>query len=220
MNKFLKFIVLLILLIQVNFSLAWNSAGHQIMAAITWDLLNHELQAYWTGILEHHPRFQKDFKNNIPKYVKNNPKAYAEWVFRQAAIWPDIARGFQQKQKNKYHHGPWHYINYPVYLNEKINTDFLNLKTIWDNKFHNGLNITQAIKGNINILSKTSTSKSEKALALSWVLHLVADSHQPLHSSALFSQTYFPKGDRGGNLTKIKGQGRYQNLHWYWETLL
>ncbi|VAW11493.1 hypothetical protein MNBD_BACTEROID05-194, partial [hydrothermal vent metagenome] len=54
--------------------MAWNAAGHQLMAAITWDLLDSQEQDYWVDILKHHPRYLKDFKNRIPKYVKFNPK--------------------------------------------------------------------------------------------------------------------------------------------------
>ena len=216
----IKLLLLFLIGLQSNALFAWNAAGHQLLAAISWELLTNKEQDYWVDILKHHPRFNKDFKQNIPKYVKKHPHTYNEWVFRQAAVWPDIARGFQQKQKDKYHHGSWHYINYPVYLDKKVNTKFLNLNRNWKHKFHNNLNITQALKGNLAVLAKQGASKREQALALAWVLHLAGDSHQPLHSSALFSSDYFPKGDRGGNLIAIKGQGQINNLHWYWDSRL
>jgi hypothetical protein len=214
---------ILILLLCLSFnsiSYAWNAAGHQLMAAITWDLLSVEQQDYWVDILEHHPRFKKDFKDHLPQYVKSNPDAYKEWVFRRASTWPDIARGIPEKQRDKYHHGSWHYINYPIYLDKKVDTKFVNLKTKWQGDFNNTLNIIQALKGNIEVLSKRGASKKEKAVALSWALHLTGDSHQPLHSTALFSKNYFKKGDRGGNLIKISGQGRVTNLHWFWDSRL
>lgn len=218
--KYFKLILFIVLSIQAKTSLAWNAAGHQLMSAITWDLLDTEQQKYWVDILKHHPRFSKDFKNNIPKYVKFNPETYNEWIFRQAAVWPDLARKLQNKTKEKFHHGSWHYVNYPLYLDKKTNTSFLNQNTHFKNEFHNDLNIVQAIKGNLSILSKQGVTKKEKALALSWVLHLAGDIHQPLHSTALFSENYFIMGDRGGNLVTIKGQGRVNNLHWYWDSRL
>ncbi|VAW37200.1 hypothetical protein MNBD_GAMMA01-295 [hydrothermal vent metagenome] len=216
----MKLIIFILAILYANTTLAYNAAGHHLVAAISWDLLTTKRQNYWVEILKHHPRFDQDFKQNIPKYVKSNPAAYNEWIFRQAAVWPDLARGLQPKQKDKYHHGSWHYINYPIYLDKKFNTRFLNLNTSRKYKLHNDLNIIQALKGNIKILSKKTTTKKQKALALSWVLHLSADAHQPLHSSALFSKNYFPKGDRGGNSINIKGQGRIKNLHWYWDSRL
>ena len=50
-----------------------------------------------------------------------------------------------------------------------------------------------------------------------WLLHVYSDIHQPLHTTALFSQTLLPKGCRGGNSIKTK-QGR--NLHSLWDGLL
>jgi hypothetical protein len=213
-------LVLLLCLSFTNLSYAWNAAGHQLMAAITWDLLSVEQQDYWVDILEHHPRFKKDFKDHTTKYVKRNPDTYKEWVFRRASTWPDIARGIPAKQRDKYHHGSWHYINFPIYLDKKVDTKFVNRKTKWHGVFNNDLNIIQALKGNIEVLSKQGASKKEKAVALSWVLHLTGDSHQPLHSTALFSKNYFEKGDRGGNLIQISGQGQVTNLHWFWDSRL
>ncbi|MCF6319666.1 MAG: S1/P1 nuclease [Proteobacteria bacterium] len=216
----IKVILLLGVLFVSNTSQAWNAAGHHLMAAITWDLMSTQQQDYWVDILEHHPRFKKDFKGNVPKYVKRNPQSYKEWVFRKASTWPDIARGIPKKQRDKYHHSTWHYINYPLYLDKNINTKFLNKSNKWKGKFHNNLNIIQALKGNLEVLSKQGSTKKEKALALSWVLHLVSDAHQPLHSTALFSKKYFRKGDRGGNSIEISGQGHITNLHWYWDSRL
>lgn len=199
---------------------AWNAAGHQLMSAISWDLMTPKQQNYWVDILKHHPRFKQDFEQNIPKQVKRNPHYLNEWIFRQAARWSDLPRNFHSGLKEKYHHGPWHYINYPLYLDKKVYTKFLNLNTKFKGRLDNKLNSIQALKGNLAILSKQGATKKQKAIALCWVLHLVGDSHQPLHSTALFDKRYFPKGDRGGNLIKIKGQGRVTNLHWYWDSRL
>jgi len=219
-QKSCKALLLLGLITASLPSHAWNAAGHQLMSAISWDLMTSKQQDYWVDILKHHPRFKQDFEQNIPKQVKKNPRYLNEWIFRQAARWSDLPRNFQPNLKEKYHHGSWHYINYPLYLDKKVNTKFLNLNSNFKGKLHNHLNSIQALKGNLAILSKQGATKRQKAIALCWVLHLVGDSHQPLHSTALFDKRYFPKGDRGGNLIKIKGQGRVQNLHWYWDSRL
>ena len=54
-------------------------------------------------------------------------------------------------------------------------------------------------------------------MAYCWLMHLVGDIHQPLHCTALFSVSHFPKGDRGGNEIKLK---RGKNLHSLWDNLL
>ncbi len=220
LSKLYKVLLLLGLITASLSSHAWNAAGHHLMAAISWDLMTSKQQNYWVDILKHHPRYKQDFKQNIPKQVKRNPQYLNEWIFRQAARWSDLPRNFHSGLKEKYHRGSWHYINYPLYLDKKINTKFLNLNTNFNGKLHKHLNVIQALKGNLAILSKQGATKRQKAIALCWVLHLVGDSHQPLHSTALFDKYYFPKGDRGGNLIQIKGQGRVKNLHWYWDSRL
>jgi hypothetical protein len=58
---------------------------------------------------------------------------------------------------------------------------------------------------------------SEKALFARYLVHLVGDIHQPLHSVSLYNTT-FPSGDRGGNSLKIIIlNGTSQNLHSYWD---
>ena len=58
--------------------------------------------------------------------------------------------------------------------------------------------------------------RREKGVYICWLFHVVGDLHQPLHSSALFSQVAFPDGDRGGNLIRTNAG----NLHSFWDGLL
>jgi hypothetical protein len=65
------------------------------------------------------------------------------------------------------------------------------------------------------MLADKTTSPQDKAIMLAWLFHLVGDIHQPLHSSGLFSQKLFPKGDHGGNQILTKQHG---NLHSLWDS--
>lgn len=73
----------------------------------------------------------------------------------------------------------------------------------------------QAVKAlKINLLKSTA----EKALFARYLVHLVGDIHQPLHSAALFNST-FKNGDAGGNLLKIKlKNGTLLNFHSFWDS--
>jgi hypothetical protein len=52
---------------------------------------------------------------------------------------------------------------------------------------------------------------SQRSIALAWMLHLVGDIHNALHTSARV--TFMdPKGDEGGNLFKLTPSGSY-SLH-------
>jgi hypothetical protein len=65
-----------------------------------------------------------------------------------------------------------------------------------------------------NILNLTA----ERALFARYLVHLVGDIHQPLHSVALYNHTY-PKGDAGGNLLKLKLlNGTISNFHSFWDS--
>ena len=55
----------------------------------------------------------------------------------------------------------------------------------------------EALVLNYTTLSSAETNPSERALALSWLLHLVGDIHQPLHVSDLYSKQ-FPAGNAAG----------------------
>jgi hypothetical protein len=47
---------------------------------------------------------------------------------------------------------------------------------------------------------------------LPWIVHLVADVHNPLHATSRFTRS-LPQGDRGGNLVFVPGK----NLHALWD---
>ncbi len=69
-----------------------------------------------------------------------------------------------------------------------------------------------ALKTNVKNLT------AERSLFARYLIHMVGDIHQPLHSVALFNKTY-PKGDLGGNLLKIKTlNGTIQNFHAFWDS--
>jgi hypothetical protein len=70
---------------------------------------------------------------------------------------------------------------------------------------------SKVLKTNIN------KNTAERALFARYLVHLAGDIHQPLHSVALFNETY-PKGDIGGNLEKvILKNGTSSNFHSYWD---
>ncbi len=59
-------------------------------------------------------------------------------------------------------------------------------------------------------LSNPGTSGDEQRLALQFLLHLIADLHQPLHAS--------DDADEGGNLKRVSARAmRAGNLHHYWD---
>lgn len=59
----------------------------------------------------------------------------------------------------------------------------------------------------------------EKSMMLRYLVHVVGDVHQPLHSAELIDEKKFPKGDMGGNLFEIKYSPTIVNLHEFWDSV-
>lgn len=67
------------------------------------------------------------------------------------------------------------------------------------------------------MLSDQESSERARAVALSWVVHLVGDLHQPLHNSELYDER-FPNGDRGGNLYQVVLGQEALSFHYLWDS--
>ena len=197
---------------------AWGPAGHKIIASIAFRQLTTAERTKVLNLLAKHPRFAEDFTQKLPADVASDEALKAEWMFQQAAIWPDIARSFKGEDR-KYHHATWHYINEPQFLTETDKDALqskmkINLETKIPATAQVDMNIIQSIRFARARLHSKSVPDSEKAIALTWLFHCVGDSHQPLHSTAMFSRHLFPTGDRGGNSVATKQRG---NLHSLWD---
>lgn len=94
----------------------------------------------------------------------------------------------------------WHYKN----IDEK--------QHYYDVKPFKTGDVVTAIKEQSAILSDTSKSKDERALALKILVHLYGDIHQPMHLGRA--------SDRGGNYHKVRYFKQYTNLHSVWDSKL
>ena len=159
----------------------------------------------------------------MPDAVKaDDEQTQAEWIFMQAACWPDTTRRLEGEENKKYDHATWHYINRIAYLNpsdkEAIGPIDLNLETEPPREQSEEMNAIQAIKfAMLRIDGTIKVSPQQDALLLCWLLHSYSDLHQPLHTTAMFSKTLLPDGCRGGNRIKTK---QSRNLHSLWDGLL
>ena len=184
-----------------------------------------EQQEFVTRILLAHPRFAEDFESHMPREVLDASNAVqASWIFGRASIWPDILRGLDEDDRALYNRSSWHYINMPIYLEEKdeaaLQEQFEhNMNLDFSPPLRQNLNIVQALRGNLQVWKDSRASDAEKAVALCWILHLVGDLHQPLHSVALFSRAHYPEGDRGGNSVRVSWDPEPINLHSAWDRM-
>lgn len=162
-----------------------------------WDS-GHEMvtQIAWS-------RLSPDDQKSITRLLKSHPDPEVRDLVT-ASIWPDTIK----QKDHPFHHferGTWHYQNHPVETDAVGTPDSGELLT--------------ALGQNISILSDKSRPADERAVALSWVAHLVGDIHQPLHNSGSFRPEFLPRGDEGGNRYKVQLDGREISLHVLWDSL-
>jgi hypothetical protein len=70
-------------------------------------------------------------------------------------------------------------------------------------------------------MMKNHSDPERKAIALTWLFHLVGDIHHPLHTAQLFTVDY-PQGDRGGNeiCVRVTQAGQPMDLHRFWDGVI
>lgn len=209
---------------------AFNAAGHKIIAEVAWRKLTPQQRKEIVFVLRKHPRFNKDFQSKMPAEIANGVMAEQDhWIFCQAAVWPDIARGIQPaSEMAKYHRPRWHYINLPVLLDNTpanassgllaFNTSFDLIDGSYDNPNLNGV---QAVKNSLKVVT-TGADDKHMAVHYCWLIHVIPDLAQPLHSSALVTNRLFPDGDQGGNKISVRrgSSGDSQKLHSLWDAML
>lgn len=111
----------------------------------------------------------------------------------QAGVWPDTIR----REPRWRHSGPWHYINVD---------DRGSLRGAIRRTPDNVLTALQRFEAE---LRNASLPIPERAVALRFVVHFVADIHQPLHVGRA--------ADRGGNEIAVRMGGKPSNLHRVWD---
>jgi len=218
-------IVVLALTLVQGEAMAWHDKGHRATAWFAYDRMGPAQREEVIGILRAHPRFAEDFAAHMPDDVAaGTADEQGRWLLGQAATWPDLIQLLGDDVKKQYHHGRWHYINLPVWLTEADRLAMEgkldhNMDTRFEPPLRPNLNVVQALRGNLQVWRDPGAADADKAVALCWILHLTGDLHQPLHTVALFSQKWFPTGDRGGNEITVQWGDKTRNLHAVWDGL-
>ena len=114
-----------------------------------------------------------------------------------ASTWAD-----EMRSNPKYDEfAKWHYINLPI-------------DKEYDEIEHTQENVVMIIDRAISILKSSSTDKDTKKFYLKYLIHMVGDLHQPLHTGR--------EEDWGGNKIQVNFKGRkgaenWTNLHDLWD---
>lgn len=195
----------------------WNDKGHMAVAAVAYDLLDDPIKARVAELLALNP--------SSPwwsKRVASEPsETRAKLRFIYAALWPDDIKresaGYTNEKDNdsragrnigyadRLQHRHWHYIDHP----------FSQDGTPLDQAEVSGVNAQERITLFAGVLA-SGASDNVKSYDLVWLLHLVGDVHQPLHSATRVSKS-LRKGDVGGNLHCIGTLDACPALHAFWD---
>jgi len=195
---------------------AWNSAGHMMVAAVAYERLNPQTRARVSHLLQLNPDY--------PKWIEHASGADRDRIaFVMAATWPDRIKsepdyhndgdrpsgpdtarntGYTDHLQHRY----WHFIDLP------FSTD------------HTPLNQPPVPNAQTQIavfrrtLASREASDELKSYDLVWLLHLVGDVHQPLHTTSRFTRSQ-PDGDAGGNRVALCRKPCRNELHAFWDDI-
>lgn len=195
--------------------LAWNAAGHRLVATIAWQELGAAERTAIGALLAAHP----DVATWDKKIQTGDER---DWVrFSEASTWADDIRhdprffdegrepatptlaGFPDMARRR----TWHYVNLPLGEVQRPGPA--------------GGELDRRLGKLAEILADPRAEITGRAYALVWLIHLVGDIHQPLHVATRHDA--HGDDDAGGNgLAVIDPDNPRRpetNLHAWWDDL-
>ena len=194
---------------------AWNKRGHMIAASIAYDQLSDTRKAMFTELLKQHLYADEWLED----HKKESGVELGRYLFMRAAVWPDDIKG--NDDNFPFINESWHYVNYRVDFNNGHNTKRIAPQADILYALSWGKRIMTQKWGQNSGKDGFRYDNTSKALAFSWILHLIGDIHQPLHCATLYNE-YFPDGDAGGNQVCVRKDEKAKtdySLHSFWDGL-
>jgi len=213
MHKLLISAIFLTILVAPAFS--WDDVGHKITAYIAWQRMTPATRENVIKILRAAPE-DSQLAAFYMNYGSEPEETRKREFFMLVASWADIVRdrAFDTRYK-KYHKSNWHYADT---FWKQVNGKEERL-TGFD---EGGQAVTRLIEFD-KVIRDAAAKDADKAVAIAWIMHLIGDLHQPLHTSARVTETEL-KGDQGGNLFLLTPKGTKRedqvNLHWFWDSIV
>ena len=194
---------------------AWDDVGHKISAYIAWQRMSPTARENVIRILRSAPE-----DSHLSAYYQSfgaTPESQRKREFFMfAATWADVVRdrAFENRYR-KYNKSNWHYDD--TFWRQNGNA------VVPLTGFEEGGEAVPRLAEFDKTIRDASASDREKAIAIAWIMHLIGDLHQPLHTSARVTDLE-PKGDQGGNLFLLTPQDapreQRRNLHSYWDSII
>ncbi len=205
-----------------TFVLAWGGIGHMTVAYVAYQRLTPSAKVRVRDLLKLNPDYAS-WEKQIPAGTSSGE--HDRMIFMIAAVWADDIKGESQysddgtdggntpggassSQNVGYgdllRHKYWHFVDSP------FSPDQTALPSVPAPNAETQIVVFRAVLA-------SPQSDELKSYDLVWLLHLVGDVHQPLHSVTRVTR-FAPKGDAGGNGVKLFGDAA-SNLHSYWDDL-
>jgi S1/P1 nuclease len=217
--------VTLCLVILSSTSQAWFGFGHMAVAYVAYQKLTAEKKARVATLLKSNPYYKTKWKQMIPAGTPADQRDLM--LFMIAATWPDEIKsdpaykndgtsggnrppsgpsasqnkGYSDHNRHKY----WHFVDTPF-----TQDGTSPLPAIPKPNAETEIALLRAALA-------SNKSNKLKSYDLVWLLHLVGDVHQPLHSSTRVSANEHD-GDNGGNNVKLCANCK-DELHAFWDGL-
>lgn len=190
---------------------AWNGAGHRLSAAIAWRTMTPATRNAVSHLLAAHPDHTR-----WASRTRETDKEYG--TFLEASTWADdikhdrrfhndgqpatrLLPGFPDMGRHRH----WHYADHRLDNGKRTGNGELDIR----------------LQQLMRTLGNRRASLSARSYALAWVVHLVADAHQPLHAVSRYDKD--GDSDEGGNglwvETPRHPRLRGMSLHAYWDDL-
>jgi hypothetical protein len=174
-------------------AMGWWCEGHEAVAIIASHHLSPAATAAVTKLLKEYPSL-------VPRACKDdmtNPMAIA-------STWADDVKRSEKT-------GSWHFMDIPLGLKKGDPEVYCVPIGPSVNGGERPGCILSALRSMVNILHSEKESDEEKATALRYLIHLVGDLHQPLHTTS--------NNDQGGNCTPVQffDEAKISNLHSVWD---
>lgn len=197
-----RFLLALLFFLPALPAHAWNAAGHRLVAVIAWQQLSPASRETIVAALARHP--------DHARWMERARSADGVDIIAEAATWPDDIRNdprFHDEEReaptpplpglaDTARHKRWHYVDLDA------------AGQVRDGELDRQIDrLTQMLR--------SAAKNAQNSNSLPWLLHLVADIHQPLHVGR--------HGDEGGNQVEIENPFNkrlpFTNLHTYWDDL-
>ena len=217
-KKLFPILALTLALLLPQTALAWDGTGHQVVARIAWEHMTPTARRNAVTLLQAAPN-DACLLNLFPRGSRPLADRQREF-FMLASTWPDVVRprgDDDRRACTRFHRRDWHFINF---FWEGLSGDATEPPRDREDIETPEVNIVERLR-HFRTTVVGGGPQSERATRLAWVLHLVGDIHQPLHTSARV--TSLPRerqGDQGGNLFKLGPSEDSLGLHSYWDGIV